>query len=92
MKNRIKHILERRAVSITMNAVMFMTSYFLVSFFWRKSVPDLTGLGRLTLCLVAASCLTWMMTSMAKGGGVRLALTILMLGLLAYIIIFQQST
>ena len=69
MKNRFKNILERRAVSITMNSVMFMTSYFVVSFFWRKSAPDLTGLGRLTLCLVAASFITWMMTSLAKGGG-----------------------
>ncbi len=91
MKNRFKNILERRAVSITMNSVMFMTSYFVVSFFWRKSAPDLTGLGRLTLCLVAASFITWMMTSLAKGGGLRLALTILMLGLLAYITIFQHN-
>ncbi len=82
MKNSIKNILELQAISITLKAVMFLTNFYIISFFWRRSAPELTGLGRLTLCMVAASGLTWMMTSLAKSGTMRLTLIIIMLSVL----------
>jgi len=84
MKNTINAFLERRSVSIPLNAVLFLTNFVIVSYLWRQSAPDLTGLGRLTLCWVAASALTWLITSFAKGV-VRLVLAILLLGVLFYI-------
>jgi hypothetical protein len=86
MKNTTKQqpILERRAVSISLNTVMFLTNFFIVSTLWRQYAPNLIGLGRLTLCWVAASGLTWMITSFAKGV-VRLVLAILLLGVLIFI-------
>ncbi len=89
MKNRINTILERRSVGVPLNAVIFLTNIFIVSYLWRQSAPNLTGLGRLTLCWVAASGLTWMITSFAKGV-VRLALAILLLGILTFIITSQH--
>ena len=91
MKSSMKNILERRAVSITLNAAIFLTNFFIVSFLWQQLAPDLTGLGRLTLCLVAASGLFWMVTSLARGGAVRLTLTIVLLGVLACIMAFQYG-
>ena len=84
MKTTIKNILERRSVSIPINAVLFLANFVIVSYIWRQSATDLAGLGRLTICWAAASGLTWMMTSYAKGI-VRLALAILLLGVLIYI-------
>ncbi len=89
MKNRINTILGRRSVGVPLNAVIFLTNIFIVSYLWRQSAPNLTGLGRLTLCWVAASGLTWMITSFAKGV-VRLALAILLLGILTFIITSQH--
>lgn len=84
MKNKLNTILERRSVGIPLNAVIFLTHFLLVSYLWRQFAPDLTGLGRLTLCWLAASGLTWMTTSLARGV-VRLVLAIILLGLLVYI-------
>jgi hypothetical protein len=84
MKNSINTILERRSVNVPINAVLFLANFVIVSYVWRQSAPDLAGLGRLTICWAAASGLTWMMTSYAKGI-VRLALAILLLGVLTYI-------
>ncbi|MEI6826709.1 MAG: hypothetical protein WCK54_14030 [Desulfuromonadales bacterium] len=84
MKNRINTILERRSVNIPLNAVIFLTNFVIVSSLWRHSAPDLTGLGRLTLCWAAASGLTWLITSFATGV-VRLALAFILLCVLTYI-------
>ena len=89
MKNTINTILERRSVSMPLNAVLFLTNFVIVSYVWRQSAPNLTGLGRLTLCWAAASGLTWLITSFAKGI-VRLALTILLLGVLTYIMTLHE--
>jgi hypothetical protein len=79
-----ENIWERRAVSISLNAVLFMTNFFLVYFIWLLSAPEISGLGRLTVCWVAAYGLTWMMTYVTKGA-VRLVLAILLLGVLAFV-------
>ncbi len=84
MKNSINTILERRSVNVPINAVLFLANFVIVSYIWRQSAPDLVGLGRLTICWAAASGLTWMLTSYAKGI-VKLALAILLLGVLTYI-------
>ena len=90
MKNSINTFLERRSVSIPLNAVLFLTNFVIVSYLWRQSAPNLTGLGRLTLCWAAASGLTWLITSFAKGV-VRLALTIILLGILTFILTLHRT-
>jgi len=49
----------------------------------------MSGIGRLILCWVAAYGLTWMMTYLTKGA-VRVALAILLLGVLILVMTSQH--
>lgn len=82
-------ILEQRAVTIPLNAVMFITNFFLVYFVWLMSAPEMTGLGRIISCWVAAYGLTWMMTYLAKGK-TRLVVAVLLLGVLIFVLTFKR--
>ena len=82
-------ILERRVVSIPLNAVMFITNFFLVYFIWLLSAPEISGLVRVIGCWAAAYVLTWTMT-FATRGAARLVLAIILLGVLAFVLTFKR--
>jgi hypothetical protein len=86
MKKQLKtadtvNILERRAVSIILNAVLFISNFLLFYFIWLYSFPDITGLARVGLCWAGAYALTWVMASQTRGAA-RLALVTVFLGIL----------
>lgn len=85
------NFLERRAVSIPLNAVIFITNFFLVYFIWLLSAPEVSGIGRVVTCWIVAYGLTWMMTYLTKGA-VRVALAVFLLGVLTFIMTFQHGT
>jgi len=84
-----ENFLERRPVAIALNAVLFITNFFLVYFVLLLSFPEITGPWRVVSCWVAAYGLTWMMTYLTRGAG-RLVLALLLLGVLLFVFTFQR--
>lgn len=91
MKKPVKaeNFFERRTVAIPLNAVLFITNFFLVYFVLLMSFRDTAGLWRVIACWATAYGLTWMMTYLSKGVW-RLFLTLLLLGVLLFVLIFHR--
>jgi len=82
-------LLESRAVSIILGAVLFATNFLLFYFIFTFTFKEeLTGLPRLALCWLGAYALTWIICYLAKGTA-RLALTLFFIGILCFTFMFR---
>lgn len=82
--------MDAKAINIGISAVLFVTNFLLMYFVCQRTFPDLVGFPRVAAIWVGAYAMTWVMSYSTRGLA-RLVLSLIMLGVLYGVLLYQPS-
>lgn len=84
-----KKVQDQRILNWGINALLFITNFFLMYFIWVVLAPGVTGFSRLIPCWFAAFVMTWIIVRLTRVTA-RLFLTLAFMGLLIFVLLSHR--